>query len=204
MAEGMSALDAPGARSPWADSSESAESGFRAATSSRARALAETELDFVWRLLRRLGLDATDADDGAQDVFVALARRVDDVAVGKERSFLIGTALNVAATHHRARARRRESPETTVEQLVHPGLDPEQAALERRRVELLDQALAELDWEMRVPFVLFELEELTASDIAGLLGIPAGTVASRLRRARELFRSAARRLRARSESGGAP
>ncbi len=201
----MSALDAPRSRPPWAESSEAGQSGFRAAaSSSRAQALAEMHLDFVWRLLRRLGLDATDADDGAQDVFVALARRMGDVAVGSERSFLIGTALNVAATYRRSRARRRESLETTVEELVYPGLDPEQAALERRRVELLDQALGELDWEMRVPFVLFELEELTASDIAGLIGIPAGTVASRLRRARELFRSAARRLRARSESGGAP
>jgi RNA polymerase sigma-70 factor (ECF subfamily) len=166
--------------------------------------LAESHLDFVRRLLRRLGLDATDADDGAQDVFVALARRIDDVAVGSERSFLIGTALNVAATHHRARARRRESPVAALEQLTHPGLDPEQVALERRRVELLDQALAELDWELRAPFVLFELEELTASEIAALLRIPAGTVASRLRRARELFRSTARRLQAQSESGGAP
>ncbi len=50
--------------------------------------------------------------------------------------------------------------------------------------------------EARSVFVLFELEELTVTEIARVLEVPIGTVSSRLRRARELFRAAALRLRA--------
>jgi RNA polymerase sigma-70 factor, ECF subfamily len=161
--------------------------------------LVAREFDFVWRLLRRLGLSAADADDAAQEVFIVAARRVSDIAPGRQRSFLTGTALNVAATQRRAWARRREALEPNLETHRSAGPDPEAMALERRRLALLDQILADIDWELRVPFILFELEELTAPQVAELLGIPPGTVASRVRRARELFRQAARRARARME-----
>jgi hypothetical protein len=56
----------------------------------------------------------------------------------------------------------------------------------------LDSALGELAPELRTVFVLFELEERTMAEIAELLQIPSGTVASRLRRAREQFRDRVR------------
>ena len=49
---------------------------------------------------------------------------------------------------------------------------------------------------MRVVFVLFEVEEMITSEIAELFELPSGTVASRLRRARELFEQAVTRFRA--------
>jgi RNA polymerase sigma-70 factor (ECF subfamily) len=173
-------------------------------SSERAEALFQSHFDLVWRLLRRLGLSPADADDSAQEVFLALARRIGDVLPGKERAFLVGTALNVASSQRRAKARRRESLEPGLDSWSHPGLDPEKLALAHHRLEWLDQALRELDWELRVPFVLFELEQLTISQIASSLGIPMGSVASRLRRARQRFRSVARRLQARYDSGGSP
>jgi RNA polymerase sigma-70 factor (ECF subfamily) len=60
---------------------------------------------------------------------------------------------------------------------------------QRRARHLLDEILDGLELDVRTVFVLFELEELTAPEISELLGIPIGTVASRLRRAREDFRS---------------
>jgi RNA polymerase sigma-70 factor (ECF subfamily) len=56
--------------------------------------------------------------------------------------------------------------------------------------------------EARSVFVLFELEELTVPEIAAMLDLPIGTVASRLRRGRELFRAAATRMRARATFHG--
>jgi RNA polymerase sigma-70 factor, ECF subfamily len=56
---------------------------------------------------------------------------------------------------------------------------------------LLDAVLATLPPELRQVFVLFELEELTMREIAAALRLPAGTVASRLRRAREMFKAEA-------------
>jgi RNA polymerase sigma-70 factor (ECF subfamily) len=64
---------------------------------------------------------------------------------------------------------------------------------------LLDEILEAMPTELRAPFVLFELEEMTMSEIAQTLEIPPGTVASRLRRAREIFQEQSRRLRATQE-----
>jgi RNA polymerase sigma-70 factor (ECF subfamily) len=59
--------------------------------------------------------------------------------------------------------------------------------------------------DLRTVFVLFEIEEITMAEIAALTGLPSGTVASRLRRAREEFRIQAARVRAkRDRAGGAP
>ncbi len=59
--------------------------------------------------------------------------------------------------------------------------------------------------EMRAVFVLFELEEMPSTEIAEVLAIPIGTVASRLRRAREEFQRIVARLKAREAfDGGKP
>jgi RNA polymerase sigma-70 factor (ECF subfamily) len=64
----------------------------------------------------------------------------------------------------------------------------------RRAVELADRVLAEMDPTLLTVFVLFEIEGLSTPEIAELVGVPLGTAASRLRRAREAFRAAAARL----------
>ena len=68
--------------------------------------LVRSQLDFVWRVFRRLGLSGADADDAAQEVFVVAARRQSELVKGRERSFLYGTALRVASNRRRAIRRR--------------------------------------------------------------------------------------------------
>ena len=63
-------------------------------------------------------------------------------------------------------------------------------ALEKRAREALARALDTVSRELREAFVLFELEELSAPEVAKLLHIPVGTVASRVRRARAAIRDA--------------
>jgi RNA polymerase sigma-70 factor (ECF subfamily) len=65
--------------------------------------------------------------------------------------------------------------------------DPEALAGQRRACEQLDRVLDALPLELRSVFVLFELEGMTSPEIASVAGLPLGTVASRLRRARERF-----------------
>jgi RNA polymerase sigma-70 factor (ECF subfamily) len=67
---------------------------------------------------------------------------------------------------------------------------------------MLDDLVAQLPDDTRPVFVLFELEGMTMASIAGCLDLPAGTVASRLRRARELFAAQVARLEARSPGHG--
>ena len=177
-------------------------SGAVSALAERANArvseLVELHVDQVWRTLRRLGMPPADLDDGVQQVFTVLARRIEGVEVGRERSFLLGVALRVVADHRRLRRRRPEDATEAgeLERSAPQSCSPERLLDERRRLELLDRLIAGLPEELAEVFVLCELEELTMAEIARLLGVPAGTVASRLRRARERFDASCRELEA--------
>ncbi len=73
---------------------------------------------------------------------------------------------------------------------------PDRLVEQKRLVELCDHALDTLRHDLREVFVLVEINGLTAPEVSEMLEVPVGTVASRLRRARELFRSAVRALEA--------
>jgi RNA polymerase sigma-70 factor (ECF subfamily) len=151
-------------------------------------ALVRTEIDFVWRQLRRLGLSRADADDATQQVFMVASRRRAELVAGKERSFLYGTAMRVAANVRRSLSRRREVPrELGADPRVETTL-PDELLARRRACELLDSLLAQLPQQLARVLVLAEVEGLTVVAIGELEGIPAGTAASRLRRARARFR----------------
>lgn len=147
----------------------------------------------VWRMLRRLGVSTDSVPDATQQVFLVLCRRIDDVEPGRERSFLVGTAARVASEFRRSRSRQREVLEESLEERERPSVPDTAALLQMRRDrELLDALLDELPDSHRAVFVLYELEEHTMASIAEMLNLPAGTVASRLRRAREVFMQRAR------------
>jgi RNA polymerase sigma-70 factor (ECF subfamily) len=166
------------------------------AAQARLRSLVAEHFDFIWRSLRRLGLDADGADDGAQKVFMVAARRLSAIEEGSERSFLFGTAMRVASESRRAVARRREVFELDAE-APDPTPRADELLDEQRARETLDEVLGAMPLDLRAVFVLFELEELTAPEIAVMLGLPVGTASSRLRRARDEFHAVAKRLRAR-------
>jgi RNA polymerase sigma-70 factor (ECF subfamily) len=147
----------------------------------------ETNFALVWRSLRRFGVPEADVDDAAQQAFITLAGRLAEITPGAERSFLLGTCQRLAANQRRKLARRPEVADEEPDRRVGRGLDPEQAMLEKQRRHKLDQGLAALPLEQRTVFVLFELEGFGLREIAESLGIPLGTVTSRLRRAREKF-----------------
>ena len=144
-------------------------------------------LDFVARTLRGAGTPAAEVDDAVQRTFIIAARRRDDVRLGAERSFLLQIALHVAAHVRRSAARRREVPESELPERIDAAT-PEQLTSRKHERQLLNRALEQLSPELRSVFVMFEIEERTMVEIAEVLQIPAGTVASRLRRAREQFR----------------
>jgi RNA polymerase sigma-70 factor (ECF subfamily) len=169
----------------------------------RLRALVDAHFDFIWRSLRRLGVPEEGLDDAAQQVFLVALRRIDEIAAGRERAFLFGTAMNVAGDARRALVRAREGKdERALEAAVDSAPTPDQVVVRKQARALLDEVLAAMDDDLRTVFVLFEIEGMTSPEIASLLGIAPGTAASRLRRGREQFRAIAKRVRARALRGG--
>jgi RNA polymerase sigma-70 factor (ECF subfamily) len=164
------------------------------ARANRVRAIVDEHFGFVWRYLRGLGVPAADADDAAQQVFVVASQKIDAIAVGSERSFLVGTARGVAANARRGATRRRESlGDDDLDALPDASPDAEARAGTQEELLVLDRFLASLPDDVRDVFILFELEGLTRAAIAESLSLPPGTVASRLRRAREAFQEMVKR-----------
>src|SRR5262245_12046318 len=113
----------------------------RASADARLRALMADHFDFIWRSLRRFGLSADRADDAAQQVFVIASRRLDDMAIGSERSFLFGTALRVASEARRSAARRPEIAHAEVPEEAEAVPQPDQILDQRRALATLDRVL---------------------------------------------------------------
>jgi RNA polymerase sigma-70 factor (ECF subfamily) len=160
-------------------------------------------LDFVWRLLRRLGLSPTDADDAAQQVFILAEGKREQITPGKERSFLYGTALRVCANVQRLLHRRREVSDSGLVSAASGRPLPDRLLELDRARSLLDELLSELPDELARVLLLAEMEGYTLAAIAELEGIPPGTAASRLRRARALFRDLLAREAHRNPFGAA-
>ncbi|HEY4013949.1 MAG TPA: sigma-70 family RNA polymerase sigma factor [Polyangiaceae bacterium] len=162
----------------------------------RIAEIVNEHFDFVWRLLRRLGFESSAADDAAQDVFVVAMNRVEVITRGHERTFLYGTTLRVAANARRRIRRQREVPQEMLSDRRADGALPDAQTERGRACALLDHILAELPPELARVLVLSEIEGLDGAEISALEGIPVGTVASRLRRARERLRKKLARFEA--------
>jgi RNA polymerase sigma-70 factor, ECF subfamily len=186
-------------RRPFSDpvSGPRVASALAARDDARVADLLRKHFRDVWRMVRRFGVPENSADDAAQEVFIIAARRLSDISLGSERPFLLATAVRVAANQRRSLGARRECAE---DEQTSEGVDPRpsaEALLDQKRLrQLLDRVLDTLSDDLRVSFVLYELEGLSSPEIAALLGIPLGTVASRLRRGREAFDVGVIRLKA--------
>lgn len=162
----------------------------------RVASIVRRHLDAVWRTARDLGVPERDLDDVVQEVMVVVVRRLDAIEAERERAFVLGATARVAANWRR---RRRRHPEELTDSLDDvAGLDvpagraafagPEQACERSEKLRLLGRALQQMPEPLRVAFTLFELEQLTAKEVAEQLGVPSSVVFSRVRRAWVVFR----------------
>lgn len=178
----------------------------RSVSTAELGALFREHLQFIARSLRRLGVPDSDVDDAVQEVFVVASRKLATIAHGAERSFLYGTAMRIASNARRVgkRAMVRQVDGPLDEE--HPGIETgpsvEELVDQREARAALDAVLETMTVEMRAVFTLYELEEMTTAEISSLLGVPQGTVSSRLRRAREHFEEHVRAMQARIDREG--
>jgi RNA polymerase sigma-70 factor (ECF subfamily) len=138
---------------------------------------------FVCRSAQYLGVPSADVEDVVQEVFILAARNLDEIR--HESAFLYQSCCFVAGHMRRRTQRCREIID---DERVHAEIDsrasPEQVAAASEARAALEMILEAMPQELSIAFVLFEIERLTMTEIAQTVGVPVGTVASRLRRAR--------------------
>ncbi len=141
---------------------------------------------FVWRTLRALGISGNALEDAVQDVFVVVHHSLASFE-GRARvtTWLFEIARRVASNYRRSRPPSEEL--SAVEDLRDPRPTPFDEAAATEAVQMLEQIIERLGEKYRVCFVLIELEQMSAEEVASVLGINVNTVYSRLHRARLEF-----------------
>ncbi|MHB1561701.1 MAG: RNA polymerase sigma factor [Isosphaeraceae bacterium] len=161
-----------------AERGETAEAAFAA--------VVERHGPMVLRVCRRVLADPNDAEDAFQATFFVLARKARSIARrGLLANWLYGVAVRSAFEVRKSAARRRAREELRPEMIRHaqaPTDDAEEIRLG------IDEELCRLPDSFRAPVVLCDLEGKTHREAAAILGLPVGTVSSRLVRARDRLR----------------
>lgn len=140
----------------------------------------------IFRALRRWGVPDARADDALQETFLVASRKLGEFeGRSSHLTWLFGIALRVARGVRRAREHDELGAEPADE--AQP-LDEKTDA--RRAAARLDALLRTLDDAQREVFVLAELEERSAPEIAEITGAKLNTVYSRLRLARQAVQAA--------------
>jgi len=152
-------------------------------------ALAVRYLPVVLGWARRLGGGRVHADDVAHDAWLVVLRKLDSVREPEAfESWLYGIVRRVVAAHRR-KAWFRKWVGGEVPDRADPSSDPEVDAGRAALTRAIARGLDELRPHHREIIVLCDLEERADSEVAALLGVPKGTVKSRLRRARKELRA---------------
>ena len=161
----------------------------------RFEAVYRDQVGYVLHSLRRLGVHDRDLEDLAHDLFIVVARKLDDHDKERPiRPWLFGIAFRVALDYRRsARSRREQLGDAASDPVdARPMADAQLEVAEKQRLVLA--ALDTLRMDQRAVFVLHDLDGTRVPEIAAALGIPLNTAYSRLRLAREQFASAVREL----------
>ena len=167
----------------------------------RFRDLALPYLDDVYTLARYLLRDSGDAEDAVQECYLRALRHFDTFRGPAIKPWLFAILRNVC---HGEFARRSgalhyadhcidgemDNDEDARPLWQEPQVSPETEVLHQRDAETIRRLVAELPDPFREAIVLREINDLSYSEIADVVGVPIGTVMSRLARARSMLRKA--------------
>ncbi len=149
----------------------------------------------VYRLLRRMLGSREEAEDVAQEAFLSLHRHGHRFR-GDARfsTFVYRVAANAALNRRRSLGRRRARErqlaghQAAGTDLPSTPRDPEDAASGAEVQVEVQRALLELPPDLRIASILYDIEGVPYAEVARVLGIPEGTVKSRIHRARKALR----------------
>jgi RNA polymerase sigma-70 factor (ECF subfamily) len=160
-----------------------------------------TEVGYVGRTLRRLGVRDADLEDVTHDVFLQVYGKMGTYDPERpSRPWLFAFAFRLASDYRRRAHRRTEVGAEHLEAASDRPL-ADALLIENDRRALVDAALASIDLDRRAVLIGHEMDEIPMKEIAESLAIPLHTAYSRLRTAREEFARAVRRLQKREGDG---
>lgn len=166
----------------------------------------KTYFTFVWSMSRYLGVQRDELDDVVQEIFVVIHGRMHTIEQPESlRSWIYGIIRRMVGRYHRTRRTKLLNMQNRAVESESQQFDwssPQAMAEQSEEVELLRTLLDKLDPAKREVFVLVELEEMTAPEIAAAIGVPLNTVYSRLRAARQELDEALQRHHARNNTRG--
>jgi len=162
------------------------------------REVYDAHFDFVWRYASFHGVPRAGLDDVVQEVFIVVYDRLSTFEGRSSlRTWIAGVCHNVVRDCLRRRAVRPVGdPLESESKLESQARDPGDACELKSAAQELDGILDKMSEMHREVFILYEIEQMSAPDIADLLGVNENTVRTRLRAARKTFDAAVARLRA--------
>jgi RNA polymerase sigma-70 factor (ECF subfamily) len=146
--------------------------------------LVQRQARFVFRVAFAVLRNADDSEDVVQETFLKLHRNGRWKGVEDERAFLARAAWRIAVD----RRRHTKRDEAHDDQMSSGDESPEQLAMVAQRNALVHRLVDSLPEELRQPLALSTVEELNSREVAEILGIPEGTVRTRLMRARQMLK----------------
>lgn len=145
----------------------------------------------VFRFVSRLiGSASSDVDDLVQSTFLEVWRASAGFReTGTARGWVLGIAANLVRHRNRGEARRRSALLGLAERPLPPSARPDDDARQSQLVERVRAALETLPHDLRVAFVLCDIEDMPAVEAARILRVPSGTMWRRLHDARKRLRA---------------
>lgn len=153
--------------------------------------LVQRQSRFVFRVAYAVLLNAADAEDMVQETFLKLYRNRGWQNIKNERAFLARVAWRIAVDRRSHTAKPADSLYTTADDLPNPQSPqpgPEETLLAADRHAVIHSMIDGLPEQLRLPLALSAFDELSSREIGRVLGVPEGTVRTRLQRARQLLR----------------
>ena len=154
--------------------------------SERFGEMVERQAKFMFQVAFGLVRNRQDAEDAVQEAFLKLYRGEAWLRMENERGFLARTVWRVALDHLPKTAERMT--DVAEMELTANGGSPEQSVVDEDERAVLRRLIDGLPEDLRQPLVLSSVEEMTSREVAEAMGIPEGTVRTRVMRARTELR----------------
>lgn len=151
-------------------------------------ALVERQSRFAFRIAYSLLRNSYDAEDAVQELFLNLYRKLAWTGLRDERAFVARAIWRTAMDRFRQRKREFHEPDE-MDHIPASAPDPERLAIGSDWSLTIRGLVDRLPEELRQPLALSTVDEMSSREIAEVMGIPEGTVRTRLMRARKLLRA---------------